>query len=162
MRYIAVNGHQRYEIELDAFTKDVGLSSDMKRRFEGLSTIFKHVDETVWYKILFDLDYGYWKLIEAGQSDEILQKLLNDKPTLESTKRWYCLPNTPEEVAERMYRDDLERWQKKLDANSLYKRVVHIDALWKLWKKSGSKKLKQIKVFSDRKKYSMDKVPNLR
>lgn len=75
MRYIAENGHQRYEIELDAFTKDVGLSSDMKRRFEGLSTIFKHVDETVWYKILFDLDYGYWKLIEAGQSDEILQKL---------------------------------------------------------------------------------------
>lgn len=76
MRYIAENGHQRYEIELDAFTKDVGLSSDMKRRFEGLSTIFKHVDETVWYKILFVLDYEYWKLIEAGQSDEILQKLL--------------------------------------------------------------------------------------
>ena len=161
MIYIAENGHQRYEIELDAFTKDVELSSDMKRRFVGMSTIFKHVDETAWNKVLSVLSREYWKALEDGRKDEYVQKLMEDKPTLESTKRWYCLPNTPENVAERMYRDDLEKWERKLHSTIAYKRIEKIEELLNVWREGGEKKLKQIQVFSDRKKYRMDKVPNL-
>lgn len=161
MRYIAENGHQRYEIELDAFTKDVELSSDMKRRFVGLSTIFKNIDNYAWFEVAVALNEEYMKALEDGRKDKHVQELMNDMPTLESTKRWYCLPNTPENMAERMYRDDLEKWEKKLHSTIAYRRIDHIQGLRKIWQEGGSKKLKQIRVFSDRKKYSMDKVPNL-